>query len=369
MKLIVFGRAVTSCASDSLAVFWRALMRALAAQGHDVTFYERASATKDDSHELAPGQLRRYARFDEIRREAALALRAADAGMVTSSCPDARYAAELIKNSSVPVRAFYDTDPLRTLAHLSRGETVPYIGSEGLQDFDVCLSYAGGEALDALQHKLGAVHALPLFGCVDPEAWPAVPPVCDRDFGLLFAGSYTDGQHDCLEHLFIEPARLCPQLSCACVEQVPLPTACERLPNIKRVTCATEQRAALLCSARLCLELAQAGASNLVYCPTSSLFEAGACGAAVITSFRPGLTQFYEPGEELLVARCAHDVLQACALTDKELRALGERMRERTLAQHTNAMRAHQLVQSLADARAGSRAFEREDADRLRPLT
>lgn len=370
MKLIIFGSSFSPSAHDSVASSWRALVGALTAQHHHVTFYERADASDASSHDLiaaGAGQHRRYACFSDIRREAAEALREADAGLVTSSCPDALHAAELIKSSSVPARAFYDTTPLRTLAHLSRAETVPYIGPEGLQGFDVCLSYAGGEALDALQRNLGAVHAIPLFGCVDPEACRLQPALPEFHCELLYAGPDSDDHRECLKQLFLEPARLRPELSCArCGGQ--LPETYARLQNIKALACAPEQRSAMFSSARLCVELAEAGASNLVYCPTSALFEAGACAAAVITSFRPGLTQFYEPGEEVLVARCAEDVLQACSLSDRELHALGQRMRERTLAQHTSSMRARQLIQCLADACAGSRAFEREQADRIRPV-
>src|SRR3712207_7198735 len=51
----------------------------------------------------------------------------------------------------------------------SRGEPVNYIPWEGLDDFDLVLSYTGGTALDELKSRLGAVRTVPLYGHVDPE--------------------------------------------------------------------------------------------------------------------------------------------------------------------------------------------------------
>ena len=41
MKLVVFGLAVSSSWGNGHAVLWRALIRALAAQGHRTVFFER----------------------------------------------------------------------------------------------------------------------------------------------------------------------------------------------------------------------------------------------------------------------------------------------------------------------------------------
>ncbi|HEX2094107.1 MAG TPA: hypothetical protein VHG28_17015 [Longimicrobiaceae bacterium] len=104
-------------------------------------------------------------------------LEEADAGMVTSYCPDGVAASELILGSRVPVRAFYDMDTPVTLEALSRGEAVPYLPPWGLGDFDLVLSFTGGASLDELRVRLGARRALPLYGSVDPAVHRPVPPV------------------------------------------------------------------------------------------------------------------------------------------------------------------------------------------------
>ena len=55
------------------------------------------------------------------------------------------------------LRVFYDLDTPVTLARLSAGEPVSYIGSDGLGGFDLVLSFTGGERVfGELRRLLGA---------------------------------------------------------------------------------------------------------------------------------------------------------------------------------------------------------------------
>ena len=70
--------------------------------------------------------------------------------MVTSYCPDALAATRLLQDEGAGVlRCFYDLDTPVTLARLDAGESVDYIGPDGLAGFDLVLSYTGGGALEA----------------------------------------------------------------------------------------------------------------------------------------------------------------------------------------------------------------------------
>src|SRR3546814_12006518 len=89
--------------------------------------------------------------------------------MVTSYCPDGIAASDMVLDSSVPVRVFYDLDTPITLARLRAGESTSYIGERGLSEFDLVLSYNGGAALTELQSPLGARHVAPPSGSVGPE--------------------------------------------------------------------------------------------------------------------------------------------------------------------------------------------------------
>ena len=76
-----------------------------------------------------------------------------------------------------------------------------------MSDFDLVLSYTGGEALRLLRERLGARRTAPLYGHADPEVHrPAAPdPAFAAD--LSFIGAWSADRQAALEALFIEPAR------------------------------------------------------------------------------------------------------------------------------------------------------------------
>jgi len=141
MRLAIFGLSVSSSWGNGHAVLWRALIRGLGAQGHRTVFFERDVpyyAANRDLTELECGRLVLYRDWDEISAEARRQLAEADVGMVTSYCPDALAAADLVFDSRA-LRVFYDLDSPVTLARLSVGEPVAYLGAQRLAGFDLVL--------------------------------------------------------------------------------------------------------------------------------------------------------------------------------------------------------------------------------------
>jgi len=371
MKLVVFGLSVSSAWGNGHATLWRGLIHALAAQGHSVTFYEHDTpyyAAHRDCFGLPNGELVLYPDFDAIRESALHTLQQADVGMVTSYCPDALAASDLILASAVPIRAFYDLDTPITLDKLARAEDVPYVGPRGLRDFDIVLSYTGGLALHELQRVLGARKVAALYGSVDPHLHAPAPPVARYRADLSYLGTYAAERQAALERLFLAPARSRPDLSFA-IGGSQYPNDFAWAPNIKYLWHVPPyEHAAFFCSSRLNLNVTRAPMAAMGFCPSGRLFEAAACGAALITDAWPGLSQFYEPGDELLVAHDTQEVLDALTLSDAELTAMSRRARERTLAQHTVEIRARQLIDHLCDAHSSTREFEREDAEPIRQV-
>jgi spore maturation protein CgeB len=86
---------------------------------------------------------------------------------------------------------------------------VPYIGPDGLSDFDLVLSYTGGAALDRLRDVLGARRVNPLYGHVDPDVHRPVPAQPRYAADLSWLGTFSADRQRALEELFVRPARLC----------------------------------------------------------------------------------------------------------------------------------------------------------------
>ncbi len=138
MKIIFFGLSISSAWGNGHATLLRGLFRALHNQGHEIHFFERDTpyyAGHRDAASLPFAHLHIYSRWTDVLEEAKRQLSGADAGIVTSYCPDGVAACDLVFESNLPRTAFYDMDTPVTLSRLERGESVAYIPSDGLGIF------------------------------------------------------------------------------------------------------------------------------------------------------------------------------------------------------------------------------------------
>ena len=347
----MFGLSVSSSWGNGHASLWRALIAALTAQGHTVRFFERDVpyyAANRDLHALSGGaELVLYPSWAEVAAAAGHAVRDADVAMVTSYCPDALPATELVAGSRCPLRCFYDLDTPVTLARLASGETVDYIGPDGLAPFDMVFSYTGGIALEQLQTRLGARRVAPLYGSVDPARHAPAPPRPEFAALLSYLGTYASDRQDTLERLFVEPARRRPADRFV-IGGAQYPAGFPWTDNIHFVHhLPPPGHPAFYCSSRLTLNVTRAAMAEMGWCPSGRLFEAAACGVPILSDSWAGLDAFFTPGEEILVARTTADAMTALALPVGELDRIAARARTRTLDEHTADRRARQLTQAL----------------------
>ncbi|QRN96182.1 glycosyltransferase [Archangium violaceum] len=358
MKLVIFGLTVSSSWGNGHATLWRGLISALTARGHRVVFFERDQpfyASHRDLLALPRGaELILYSSWDEALPHARRHLRDADVGMVTSYCADGIEAGRLVLGSPVPVKSFYDMDTPVTLERAERGERVEYIGPEGLGDYDIVLSYTGGEALTGLRRLFGARHAVPLYGSVDPRVHYPVPPKEHYQGHLSYLGTYAANRQQALERLFLEPARRMPERRFVIGgAQYPRDFAwTENLYFVQHLP--PSEHPSFYCSSALTLNVTRAPMAARGWCPSGRLFEAAACGTPVLSDAWEGLESFFRPGEELLIAHSTEDALEALSLSPEELARMGRRARERALTEHTAERRAEELVVLLDGARVSN---------------
>ena len=350
MKLVIFGLTISSSWGNGHATLWRALCRALRARGHEVIYFERDvpyyAAHRDETRPDGC-DLRLYAGWDEVAAEARRALLDADVGMVTSYCPDGRAASAAVLDAPRAIKVFYDLDTPVTLVRLREGEAIPYLPAEGLESFDLVLSYTGGRALDELRCALGARAVAPLYGSVDPDVHRPVPPdpalVCD----LSYLGTYAADRQAALDRLFLEPARRSPSRRFTLAgSQYPADFAWS--PNIFYLShLPPGDHPSFYASSGLTLNITRGPMAEMGYCPSGRLFEAAACGAPILSDWWEGLNEFFAPPDEILIAATTGDALSALELGPAERQAIGARGRERALDCHTAAVRAAELEQIL----------------------
>ena len=349
MHIIVFGLTVTSAWGNGHATLWRALCRALHAQGHRVTFFERDVpyyAVHRDFQSAPWCEVVLYGDWNEARTRGERLLADTDAGIVTSFCPDGAEASRLLLSSGAR-KVFYDLDSPVTLERLARGERVPYLPDGGFGEFDLVLSYAGGPTLGDIAARLGARRVRALYGSVDPAVHHPVPPSAAAACDLSYLGTYAADRQDALEALFVEPARRRPDLRFVLAGSQ-YPQDFPWTGNIYyRSHMPPPDHASFFSSSRLTLNITRGPMAAAGYCPSGRLFEAAACGAAIVTDPWPGLDEFFEPGKEVLVAHGTADVLDALELPATALRAIGSAARDRAVACHSADVRARELVDML----------------------
>ena len=354
MKIVIFGLAISSSWGNGHATLWRGLVNALTRRGHSVVFFERDVpyyAGNRDLDGIVGGALVLYPDWPSVATRAIAELADADVGIVTSYCPDASAAERCVLDAPRAVRLFYDLDTPVTLAGLADGSRPAYVGPRGFVDYDLVLSYTGGRALDELRTRLGARRVAPLYGHVDPGVHRPVPP--DPGFGssLSYLGTYAADRQAALQRLFVEPARQ-RERERFMIGGAQYPTDFPWTPNIFFVRHLPPcDHPTFFCSGRLTLNVTRLAMAAMGWCPSGRLFEAAACGTAILTDDWEGLDAFLTPGREVLLARTTEDVLAALAMSDAEIGAIARAGRDRVMAEHTSDHRAAQFEQAVERVR------------------
>jgi spore maturation protein CgeB len=346
MKIVMFGLTISSSWGNGHATLLRGLFKALVARGHRIVFFERDVpyyAAHRDMVDFPGVELQLYSDWTNVRHKATTALRDADVGIVTSYCPDGIAATDLLLDSSVSLRVLYDLDTPVTLDAWKQGQSLSYIGDRGLADFDLVLSYTGGDALFELQQTLGARRVFPLYGSVDPDIHYPETPAPDLVWDLSYLGTYADDRQSQLDSLFIGAARQLPARRFL-IGGSKYPHGFPWLPNIWYVQHVPPARhSAFYCSSLLTLNVTRAAMARMGYCPSGRLFEAAACGTAIVSDCWAGLNNFFKPGEDILVAHNVCETIEAITLPRAELRRIGAAGRQRVLDQHTAMHRAIEM--------------------------
>ena len=353
MKIVIFGLTISSSWGNGHATTWRGLLRELIGRGHDVVFFERDVpyyAAHRDMRELPGGKLELYGDWADALAIAKRDVADADVAIVTSYCPDAIAASELVCDSNT-LRVFYDMDTPITLSHLRSGRGVSYISERGLRDFDLALSFTGGAALTALQNELGAPEALPLYGSVDPELHHPVTPNERYRCALSYLGTYAADRQPGVDSFFLQAAIRKPaERFLLAGAQYPADFAWSA--NIQFVPhLPPAEHPAFYCSSRLTLNVTRAAMREMGWCPSGRLFEAASCGTPLISDDWQGIEDFFTPDEEILIVRTTDDAISALARSDDELARIVSAARERTLAEHTAAARARDFERAIDHAR------------------
>jgi spore maturation protein CgeB len=346
VRLTFFGSSLVSSYWNGAATYYRGLLRALHRRGHRVTFCEPDAYGRQQRRDLDrdPAYAAVVVYRDERQRDALLE-EAFDRADWVFKCSgvgvwDAELEEGVAARSGGPARtAFLDVDAPATLSRLAADPSDPFHAL--IPRFDRILTYGGGPPVREAYERRGARSCTPVYNALDPGEHR--PPRGRRaaEHDLLFMGNRLPDREARVEELFFGAAALCPEGRFLLggegwsdrVAAAPNVTYLGHVPTARH----NEVNA----SARLVLNVHRDSMVRNGWSPATRMFEAAGAAACQVTDSWEGLEEFFEPGEEILVAASAAEVARLVREVDAaRARRIGAAARRRALAAHTYDMRA-----------------------------
>jgi spore maturation protein CgeB len=336
VRIVFLGLSITSSWGNGHATNYRGLCASLRRRGHDVLFLERDQPWYAASRDFEAPWVQLYTSPDQLHRWHE-EVQTADLVLLGSFLPDGVAVAEWALAAARGTVAFWDIDTPVTAAKLASGD-YEYLTPALVQRFDLYLSFTGGPLLESL----GAQRPHPFYCLVDPAQHRRVPVQPRWELGYL--GTYSEDRQSTVDALLLEPAIRLPDQPFVVAGPM-YPADIEWPSNVRYIeSLPPKDHARFYSSVRFALNVTRAEMLKAGWSPSVRLFEAAACGTAVVTDWWEGLDAFFEPGWEILVARDTDDVARFLnELPDRERLEIGNRARNRVLREHTGERRAQEL--------------------------
>jgi spore maturation protein CgeB len=357
LNIVIFGLSITSSWGNGHASTYRALIKALARRGHSVTFAERNVPwyrRHRDLHDPSYCRVELYDDLPDVAPRFGALVRQADLVILGSYVPDGIVLGDWITSQSRGITAFYDIDTPVTLAKLECG-AVDYISPHLIPRFDLFLSFTGGPTLRYIERHYGSPRARALHCAADLD-FHAPAAALEDEWNLGYLGTYSADRQKPLRQLLVEPALQLPQHRFV-VAGAQYPADSNWPANVAHVEhIAPEGHAAFYGAQRYTLNITRADMIARGYSPSVRLFEAAACGAPIVSDRWPGLETFFVPGEEILIADQATDIIDILTtLPEERRRSIAAAARKRLVTSHTADHRAKDLEDFYEEALQGSR--------------
>ena len=340
LSIAFFGSSLVSAYWNGAATYYRGVLRALAARGHRITFYEPDAFDRQAHRDIPDPSWARVVVYP-IHGEKG----------VMSALDDARACDLLVKASGVGVfdalleaqvpiikrpdamALFWDVDAPATLDRVAADCEDPF--RKVVPHYDMVLTYGGGPPVVTGYRKLGARRCVPIYNGLDPSTHHPVAPeprfLCD--LGLI-ANRLPDRERR-IDEFFVAVAADLPNQRFLlggngwADKQMP--------PNVDYIGHVyTRDHNAFNVSPRAVLNVSRDSMAAYGYSPATRVFEAAGAGACIITDHWEGISQFFEPEREILIAENGLALAELLArLTPQEARRIGEAARIRAISDHS----------------------------------
>ncbi|OAP36674.1 hypothetical protein AU381_19525 [Sinorhizobium glycinis] len=362
MRIAFYGSSLVSAYWNGAATYYRGLLRALAARGYEITFYEpdvydRQKHRDIDSPDwcsvvVYEGTVAALKRAAASAAEADVVIKASGVGFED----DLLLVEVMAAARPAALKIFWDVDAPATLQELRAAPDHPL--RRALSSLDLVLTYGGGDPVVRSYRALGACQCVPIYNAVDPETHHRVSEDPRFAAELAFLGNRLPDREARVEAFFLAPAaRLGNRrflLGGAGWHDKPLPANVAYIGHVP-----TADHNAFNATPHAVLNISRASMAENGFSPATRVFEAAGAGACLITDAWEGIELFLKPGEEVLVARDGQDVVELMRkLTPASAQQIGERALARVLGEHTYAHRAAEVDRVFRDRSSRVEAAE-----------
>ena len=344
MRFVVIGLSITSSWGNGHATTYRALLKELAALGHQILFLEKDVPYYASNRDLENPEFCRLGLFsstEDLKENFLSEIVEADVVIVGSYVPEGVEVGNWVNKTARGMTAFYDIDTPVTLAKLER-QDYEYLDKELIAGYDLYLSFSGGPILDHLENYYNSPMARALYCSVDHALY--YPEENEKQWKLGYLGTYSPDRQPPLEELLIKPASLYrtgkfvvagPQYP----KQIEWPKNVERIDHLPPAL-----HRDFYNSQHFTLNVTREDMIKAGYSPSVRLFEAAACGVPIISDYWDGIESIFEPGSEILIAKTSSQVLEFFMdFNEEESKQIGEKARQQVLKNHTAKARAKEL--------------------------
>jgi spore maturation protein CgeB len=350
LKLAFFGSSLVSARWNGAVTYYRGILRALHARGHQIVFYEPNAYGRQEHRDQGELEFARVVVYEgeagargclDEARGADLIVKASGVGAHDALLEEGVLDAQSERRAV----AFWDVDAPATLARVEQERSDPFRSL--IPRFDYVFTYGGGERVRSRYLALGARVCVPIYNAVDPEThFPGTKnPRFSADLGFL-ANRLPDREQRC-EDFFFSVARDNPEfrfvLGGSGWEDKP------RSSNVSYVGHVyTHEHNDFNSSSRLLLNVNRDSMAAVGFSPATRIFEAAGAGACIVSDAWEGIDRFFEPEHEILIAEDGDQVARYLRdLSSASLSRIGAAARRRVLADHTYAQRALEVEEAL----------------------
>jgi spore maturation protein CgeB len=354
MNIAFFASSLLSAYWNGAATYYRGIIRALHANGHRITFYEPVAYDRPQHRDMEAPDWARVIVYDGTEEAALREIEAARGADMIVKASGVGIFDELLEAAVLELKRpdnlviFWDVDAPATLDRIENDPGDPFRSL--IPRYDFVLTYGGGFPVVRAYESFGAQACIPIYNALDPQTHFPVPPDprFAADLGLL-ANRLPDREGR-VEDFFLRAAAQLPEkrfvLGGNGWADKPMTANVRYLGHVY-----TADHNALNCTCRAVLNICRESMARYGFSPPTRVFEAAGAAACLITDAWEGVEQFFEPGEEVLVA---HDGAEVAAhleqLSPERAKEIGAAAYRRVLAEHTYAHRAKQVEEVLEGA-------------------